>query len=98
MRTFIFDIDNTILQVEYGIYAEAKPIQHRIDVVNQLYNTGNKIIYWTARGANSGVDWSAFTKQQLDSFGCLYHELRCDKPHYDVWVDDKAINASVYFD
>lgn len=98
MRKYIFDIDNTILEVHDGDYKNAQPIQYRIDIVNRLYRTGNHITYWTARGARSKVDWCSFTEKQLADFGCLYHTLRCDKPDYDIWVDDKAINASVYFD
>lgn len=27
-----------------------------------------KIIYWTARGKTTGIDWSELTKQQLDNY------------------------------
>ena len=97
MRIFIIDIDNTIFSVAHHNYIEAKPIQSRIEVVNNLYREGNTIIYWTARGTNTNTSWQAFTKFQLDQAGCLYHELRMNKPEYDVWIDDKAINAAEFF-
>jgi hypothetical protein len=62
-----------------------------------LYDEGHTIIYWTARGATTGLDWSELTKTQLDFWGCKYHELRMGKPMYDVWVDDKAINDKAFF-
>jgi hypothetical protein len=33
----------------------------------------------------------------LDDFGCKYHEFFTKKPHYHIWVDDKAINANEFF-
>ncbi len=78
-------------------YQYARPMLDRIAKVNELYDQGHKIIYWTARGMTSDTDWSAFTKNQLDKFGCKYHEFWPRKPHYDYWIDDKAINALDFF-
>jgi len=50
-------------------------------------------VYWTARGAKTGFDWSGLTSQQLQSWGCKYHELRLDKPYYDLYIDDKVLNT-----
>lgn len=99
MRTlvYIFDVDGTILDTKNGNYDNSIPIPGRIDIVNGLYDEGNKIIYWTARGAVTGRDWYDFTKRQLEDFGCKYHEFFTKKPHYHVWVDDKAINANEFF-
>lgn len=97
MKTYIVDIDNTICHTENSQYSLSRPFMDRIAKINELYNQGNRIIYWTARGGNSGIDWSEFTKTQLDSWGCCYHELRLGKPVYDIWVDDKAINSEEYF-
>jgi len=34
----------------------------------------------------------------LKKWGCNYTSLRVgDKPHYDVWIDDKAIFSEDYF-
>jgi len=38
----------------------------------------------------SNTDWSELTREQLNEWGCKYHELNMQKPSYDVWVDDKA--------
>jgi len=51
-----------------------------------------------ARGSGSGIDWTELTKQQLDSWGCKYHEVRLGKPSYDIWIDDKAFNDEHFFD
>lgn len=97
MITYIVDIDNTICRTLWGDYPRAMPYPERIAKINKLYHQGHKIVYWTARGAVSGIDWTELTKTQLQDWGCRHHELRMGKPHYDVWIDDKAINAIDYF-
>ena len=84
------DIDETICSTpESRDYNLASPIMDRIEKVNKLYDDGNRIVYWTARGSRSGKDWYKLTESQLESWGAKYHELRCDKPYYDVFYDDK---------
>ena len=100
---YIIDIDNTICLTRKDAegrwdYPSSLPYQDRIDMVNELYDGGNTIIYWTARGSGSGLDWTELTKQQLDSWGCKYHEVRLGKPSYDIWIDDKAFNDEHWFD
>jgi hypothetical protein len=48
----------------------------------------------TVRGAYSGKNWDDFTVNQLESWDVKYHTINMGKPHYDVWIDDKAINAN----
>ncbi len=86
------DIDNTICEYsgKTNIYGQAIPIQENIDKINKLYDEGNKIVYWTSRGGTTGLDWTELTTGQLKKWGCKYHELRLDKPHYDLIIDDKS--------
>jgi hypothetical protein len=87
------DIDNTICETNGCDYTNSSPWKNNIDIINKLYEEGNMIVYWTARGVGSGKDLYDFTKYQLDSWGCKYHELRCDKPVYDTLIDDKTISS-----
>ena len=92
------DIDGTICSVDMGLpsaerYPAAVPIQERIDKVNKLYDEGHEICYWTARGATSGIDFEAVTREQLARWGCKFHELLMKKPHYDIYIDDKSFNV-----
>ena len=93
---YYVDIDGTICNEVLNDdgskdYARHIPIFSRIDQVNDLYDQGHRIVYWTARGATSGIDWTELTRKQLFDWNVKHHELRVgDKPHYDVWVDDKA--------
>lgn len=85
------DIDETICfyenQREYGL---AHPNYENIAKINKLYDEGNKIIYWTARGSRSGIDWTELTRNQLNQWGAKYHELNCNKPYYDLFIEDRS--------
>lgn len=94
---YIVDIDNTICVTENSNYKGSIPIFSRIEYINQLYRDNNIIIYWTARGSNSGIDWKNFTEEQLNEWGCLKHQLIMSKPHYDKWIDDKACDLKLFF-
>ena len=97
--TFCFDIDNTICKTpETGEYELAKPLYNRIARINDLYNQGHTIVYWTARGTRTGKDWRELTEAQFAKWLVKYHELKFKKPVYDIFVDDKNINSEVYFE
>ena len=94
------DIDDTICFHQHKdtrSYENAKPYESRIRHVNSLYDNGHKIIYWTARGTVTGIDWRDVTEEQLKRWGCKYHELILKKPAYDIFIDDKNINCHEYF-
>ena len=98
MTIYYVDIDGTILTTPVkGDYTKSMPYPDRIEIVNALFDAGHTVVYWTARGTQSGIDWHDFTVKQLAEFGCKYTQLRTDKPHYDAWIDDKAINANEFF-
>jgi len=94
---YIVDIDGTICTVTNGDYPNAEPYLSRIEHFNMLYEAGNEIHYWTARGGVSGKNWDELTLQQLSDWGAKYTTASTGKPVYDVWVDDKAFNVGTYF-
>ena len=98
MKGIYVDIDETICRretsVDFGVthdYSKAKPIQENIDKINKLYDEGNTIVYWTARGSRKQIDWTELTKNQLEEWGAKYNELRVDKPFYDLFIEDKSL-------
>ena len=97
MKIYFVDIDGTICTNTDGNYQKSIPIHKNIEQINKLYLEGNTIIYWTARGSVTGIDWYDLTKKQLDLWHVKYHDLRMGKPHYDHFICDKAINADDYF-
>ena len=98
-KKYVIDIDGTICTHEADLnYNNAKPLEDRIAYFNHLYNAGNRIVYQTARGYTSHIDWTEATKAQLNSWGVRYHELICSgKPSADYYIDDKAINVNDIF-
>jgi len=91
------DIDETICDTPNNPrdYEMSVPRKDIIKKVNKLYDDGNTVVYWTARGGVSKIDWSDLTISQLKSWGAKYTELRLDKPPYDVFYDDKAMDISM---
>jgi len=93
------DIDETICSYSgERAYPLATPIKSRIQRINSLFEEGNTIVYWTARGCTTGIDWTDLTENQLRGWGAKYHELKMNhKPHYDLLICDKAINTDNFF-
>ena len=86
-----FDIDGTICSTDCD-YSEAEPYNEVITRINNLYDQGNKIIFFTSRGYKSGKDWFDFTTNQIENWGVKYHKLIMGKPQFDIFIDDKALN------
>lgn len=97
LKTFCIDIDGTICTNTEGAYEDASPYIERINQINKLYDDGNKIILFTARGYTTGLDWSELTKTQLSQWECNYHELIFGKPFADIYIDDKSKDVFKWF-
>ena len=112
MRVIYVDIDETICHressVDFGVthdYTKAKPIKENIEKINKLYDEGNTIKYFTARGmgrfagrSDKAIEFFyTLTESQLDRWGCKYHKLILGKPSADYYIDDKGIEAHEFF-
>ena len=76
MKVIYVDIDETICETPHPRnYFNAQPIKENIEKINKLYDEGNTIVYWTARGSRTQINWYDLTKSQLDEWGVKYHEL-----------------------
>lgn len=92
------DIDETICETpEDRDYTKSRPILKNIEKINKLYDEGNTIVYWTARGSGSGLSWYDLTGAQLELWGAKYHEYKVGKPMYDLLICDKAMNSLEFF-
>jgi len=88
-----------------GEYAETTPYMDRIEKINQLYDEGNYIVYLTARGmltCDGDVSaayemWYDITLDQLNKWGCKFHQLMLGKPSADYYIDDKAVSDEKFF-
>ena len=93
------DIDETICKTNKDrIYSKSKPFYDRIEIINKLYDEGHEIVYWTARGTGTGIDWRQVTEQQFKEWNVKYNRLEFRKPIYDVFICDKAVNSESFFD
>ena len=100
-KTICFDIDNVICKTANSNYKNAKPIKNSISKINELYNTGFKIILFTSRfmGRTNENRKKAYkmgynlTTKQLKNWKVKYHKLIMGKPSYDLIIDD----LSLYF-
>jgi phosphosulfolactate synthase (CoM biosynthesis protein A) len=105
-KVFVIDTDGTLRSLTDGKYQNAVANQARIHEVNQLYDAGNTIILFTARGmgrnnnnANEAVrEFEQLTLNQIQSWGLKYHRIFFGKPAGDFYIDDKAVNAVDFFD
>lgn len=107
-KTIAFDLDDVICFRPEGYehlgpekYSYCQPYEKTIDIVNSLYDDGHKIIIYTARGMSqyNGNIIEIYSKlynqtnDQMKAWGLKYHQLVMGKLHYDVLVDDKALNS-----
>jgi phosphoglycolate phosphatase-like HAD superfamily hydrolase len=97
--TVCFDIDGVLCDQVEGNYADAKPRQAMIDMLNRLYDRGYRIILHTSRFMGRAKSDPAeadrigreFTVQQLAGWGVRYHELWMGKPRYTYVIDDRSV-------
>lgn len=98
-KTFVFDIDGVIAQLQKDLdYALSEPNERMIKIINKLYDYGNKIVLFTARGYVTGKDWSEITRNQMERWGLKYHELKFGKPNADYYIDDKMLSLEHLYD
>lgn len=96
---YIIDIDNTICKEE-GPVINRQPWKDRIEKINQLYDDGHIIIFYTARGNKSGRGeeyYRPITEAQLETWGVKYHELFFKPFDGDIFVDDRSIHPDQFF-
>ena len=101
-KVVLVDVDETIcFYPGKRQYNFAEPNHENIAKINELYDKGWYVVYWTARGGSEkskalGLCYYEFTWTQLESWGCKFHDLSTGskgkyiKPACDLIVDDKA--------
>lgn len=97
LKTFCFDLDNTLCYTKKNHYHTSKPSKKAIETVNYLYDEGHRIKIYTARYMGRNDDkilnrkdtFKKITKD-LKKFGIKYHKLFISKPSADIYIDDKA--------
>lgn len=97
IKTFCFDLDNTLCFTKKNNYEKSKPNKDAIKTVNLLFEKGNIIKIHTARymgRSNDKIQNKKTIRQkiskQLKIFGIKYHKLFISKPSADIYIDDKG--------
>lgn len=100
----MIDIDGTICS-KADAYENASPYFDRILKVNKLFEEGNTIILFTARGMGRSNDnvrkakrmFKKLTVKQLKAWNIKYTKLVFGKPSGDFYIDDKGVCADDFF-
>ena len=93
-KIWFIDIDGVICSNTKGAYDKAVPKKNNIKKVNKLFDEGNTVVLWTARGTllkESKRTIVKLTKRQLRDWGVKYSELKFGKPYYDYIWDDRSV-------
>ena len=101
-KAYAFDIDGVICKTTDSKYDLSIPNQKAIDKINELFDSGNEIIIFTARymgRTNNDINKAKeigynYTLKQLKSWKVKFHKLVFGKPSFDILIDDKAFNYS----
>jgi glycerol-3-phosphate cytidylyltransferase len=104
MKIYCFDLDETLCNTFEKDYKNSTPITEMIDRVNYLYEQGNIIKIFTARGMgkfSGNVDkvndaYYELTKSQLEKWGVKYHEIHLGKQSFDYFIDDKNLTIDQF--
>jgi len=107
-KTIAFDLDDVLChrpnqfeELGPSKYSYCVPNDEMIEMANSLYDEGHKIVIYTARGMSqfngnvTEVYSQLYTKtlKHLGEWGLKYHQLVMGKIHYDIFIDDKAVNS-----
>ena len=110
-KIYAFDLDDTLCTREEGVehlgpdkYKHCHPIPYMIEKLNKLYDEGNTIYIYTARGMgqfNGDLvkvynSLYVLTLNSLEEWGVKHHGIIMGKLHYDYLIDDKAVCFSEF--
>ena len=108
MKDIAFDLDDVICwhhpdydEVGVDKYYHCEPIESGVELVNEYYDKGYRIIIYTARGmgaydGNVNLVYERLydlTFNHLKEWGVKFHRLVMGKLSYDLLIDDKAISS-----
>jgi CMP-N,N'-diacetyllegionaminic acid synthase len=88
----VCDLDGVVFsRVVDGDYSTAFPIMPMVSSLIGLLNDGLTIVFHSARGSATGIDWYSHTRSHLDKLGFSMCPLFLGKPHAHFYLDDRSI-------
>jgi len=100
-KVLLIDIDGTvsddIKNEEPHLYSDAKVYPGSVETINEWYNEGANITFFTARVEKD----RKVTEDWLNKHGFKYHSLIMNKPRIKegqeyVWIDNRKVNGVLY--
>lgn len=107
-KTIAFDLDDVLCTRDSKFenlgalkYLHCVPNYENINLANNLYDVGYNIVIYTARGMSQfqgdvrkvEENLRDLTESHLKDWGVRYHSLVFGKIHYELLIDDKALNS-----
>lgn len=91
LKKWVIEIDGIICSQELNC-ENARPYINRIKFINELYDKGHTIVYFTTRT----TEMSEVTKNQFEKWGIKYSQLIFDKPLADYYITNKIFDIGLY--
>ena len=104
-RIICIDIDNVICKTKGRNYKNAKPNKNVIKKINEMYEAGYTIKFFTGRYMGRNKENIAKAKsqgfkmtiEQLKKWKLKFHKLIFGKPSFDLYIDDKSLFYDKYW-
>jgi hypothetical protein len=100
-KIYLIDIDGTVCDdipnEQAHLFATAKHFPDALQTINEWYDEGNYICFFTARVE----EHREVTEKWLKDNGFKYHQLLTNKPRIKDgqsyhWIDNKPVKATTY--
>ena len=79
------DVEENICNIEDEDFSSCVPDFNKIEKMNNLYEKGHHIVYWSSKPKNSTI-WFNYIIERFKNWNVKYHELRLTKPSFDLYV------------
>ena len=98
-KIICIDIDNVVCKTRKKDYRNARPNKTSIQKINEMYDRGFVIKFFTGRYMGRSKESIKLAKRrgyqmttnQLKKWKIKYHKLIFGKPSFDLLIDDKAL-------
>jgi hypothetical protein len=102
----VCDIDGVLCDEEDPVVSQRNPYMDRIAILNGMVDRGYTLDIYTSRGMKSSNNdpimsdrkYRMVTEQQLSFWGVKYTNLFFGKPNADIYIDNKNVTMSDFFD
>jgi hypothetical protein len=100
-RIYLIDIDGTVCEdiknEDSHLYKDAIPYEGSKEIINKLFDDGNRIVFFTAREyKDKGVTLAWLWKHGFKFNDLITDKPRCTEDEEYVWNDNKPVRGITY--